>query len=158
MAARRNGRRAGIWGGAGSISVLAAGSVLLHAVAAGLFDSQKDTPAYQRLEAAYKPDPRLQHAIANSEPQFPNRDVGFYLHVYQQPAAVIHQVERIASVFPGSAVYIMSDGGHDFTGLCAMFNCTFKMCTCWTLDNPGVSHLARCHHQPSPVFTTATTL
>ena len=40
----------------------------------------------------------------------------FYLQ--NQPAAVIHQVFQIQKYFPRSPIYIMSDGGDRFDGLC----------------------------------------
>eukprot|EP00037_Helgoeca_nana_P014074 m.130683 g.130683 ORF g.130683 m.130683 type:complete len:434 (+) comp22374_c0_seq2:345-1646(+) len=58
----------------------------------------------------------------------PSSRFGFYLHVYQQPAAVIFQVRRIRDLFPDSPIYIMSDGGHDFSGLCQKYKCMFAAC------------------------------
>ena len=43
---------------------------------------------------------------------------GFYLHVFHDPAAVMHQVEVLSEVYPGSPVYIMSDGGNDYSAFC----------------------------------------
>lgn len=53
---------------------------------------------------------------------------GFYLHVYDKPAAVIFQVNKLRQYFPDSPIYIMSDGGDRFDGLCKKKNCTFKLC------------------------------
>ncbi|CAE8719928.1 unnamed protein product [Polarella glacialis] len=53
---------------------------------------------------------------------------GFYLHVHGDPAAVIHQVRQIKNFFPDSPIYIMSDGGMDFSELCKQEGCTFKLC------------------------------
>eukprot|EP00040_Diaphanoeca_grandis_P007139 m.39863 g.39863 ORF g.39863 m.39863 type:complete len:448 (+) comp18313_c0_seq1:92-1435(+) len=53
---------------------------------------------------------------------------GFYMHVYSQPAAVIHQVKQIEKYFPDSPIYIMSDGGYSFDGLCEVHKCKFKLC------------------------------
>eukprot|EP00040_Diaphanoeca_grandis_P021768 m.116250 g.116250 ORF g.116250 m.116250 type:complete len:437 (+) comp28489_c0_seq1:160-1470(+) len=53
---------------------------------------------------------------------------GFYIHVFKHPAAVIHQVEQLNRYFPDSPVYIMSDGGMRFDGLCQKYKCTFQYC------------------------------
>eukprot|EP00040_Diaphanoeca_grandis_P011508 m.59030 g.59030 ORF g.59030 m.59030 type:complete len:497 (-) comp22644_c0_seq2:43-1533(-) len=55
--------------------------------------------------------------------------LGFYIHVYDQPAAVIHITQEIKRLYKDAPIYIMSDGGLGFNGLCAEIgNCTFKMC------------------------------
>lgn len=53
---------------------------------------------------------------------------GFYLHVYNTPPAVIHQVRQIKRFFPDSPIYVMSDGGASFDGLCEQENCKFVLC------------------------------
>jgi hypothetical protein len=53
---------------------------------------------------------------------------GFYLHVYADPAAVIHQVRQLKKHFPGCPIYVMSDGGMDFHELCVREGCTFQLC------------------------------
>jgi len=53
---------------------------------------------------------------------------GFYIHAFDNPAAVIHQVRQLNKHFPDSPVYIMSDGGQRFDGLCKVERCTFKLC------------------------------
>ncbi|CAL1146351.1 unnamed protein product [Cladocopium goreaui] len=53
---------------------------------------------------------------------------GFYLHVFHSPAAVFYQVRKLKEVFPGSPIYVMSDGGADFSPFCEQEGCTFKMC------------------------------
>jgi len=53
---------------------------------------------------------------------------GFYIHAYANPAAVIHQVREVKKFFPGSPIYVMSDGGMDFGELCKQESCTFKLC------------------------------
>lgn len=53
---------------------------------------------------------------------------GFYLHVYKPAAAVLYQVKQIKKFFPGAPIYIMSDGGDRFDGLCQKEGCTFKLC------------------------------
>ncbi|CAK9066857.1 Peptidyl-prolyl cis-trans isomerase A [Durusdinium trenchii] len=58
----------------------------------------------------------------------PGSIYGFYLHVFQSPAAVIYQVRKLKEVFPGSPIHIMSDGGADFGPLCQQEGCTFSMC------------------------------
>lgn len=92
------------------------------------FLSQRQSPAYQNLLKRYEQDPRLEYGLKNGIKPMPSRDVGFYIHVFHQPAAVIHQVQRVAQVFPGSPIYVMSDGGYDFSELCKLYNCTFKLC------------------------------
>jgi len=58
----------------------------------------------------------------------PRPKYGFYLHVYQPTAAVVYQVKQIKRFFAGAPIYIMSDGGARFDGLCAKEGCTFKLC------------------------------
>lgn len=53
---------------------------------------------------------------------------GFYLHVFGDAAAVIHQVRQVKKHFPESPIYVMSDGGMDFTELCREEGCQFKLC------------------------------
>ncbi|CAK8985907.1 unnamed protein product [Durusdinium trenchii] len=53
---------------------------------------------------------------------------GFYLHVYGDPAAVIYQVREVKKFFPRSPIYVMSDGGLDFSALCEKEGCTFVLC------------------------------
>jgi len=60
--------------------------------------------------------------------ELPSSMFGFYLHIYEMPAAVISQVETIRRLFPDSPIYIMSDGGISMDGLCKKHNCTFKLC------------------------------
>eukprot|EP00039_Didymoeca_costata_P028252 m.20481 g.20481 ORF g.20481 m.20481 type:complete len:414 (-) comp6860_c0_seq1:140-1381(-) len=81
-------------------------------------------PAVDRLDALYEPidqwDPKI-------EPLSDDR-FGFYIHAFSAPSSVMYMVERLSKVFPTCPVYIMSDGGMDFTDLCALYNCTFKLC------------------------------
>ncbi|CAE8634558.1 unnamed protein product, partial [Polarella glacialis] len=53
---------------------------------------------------------------------------GFYMHVFHHPAAVIYQVRQVKVFFPGSPIYIMTDGGTDFSPLCKLEGCTFVSC------------------------------
>eukprot|EP00040_Diaphanoeca_grandis_P032174 m.194510 g.194510 ORF g.194510 m.194510 type:complete len:410 (+) comp32532_c0_seq1:264-1493(+) len=53
---------------------------------------------------------------------------GFYMHVFDRPPSVIHQVKQIQKFFPDSPIYMMSDGGYGFDGVCLKFGCTFKHC------------------------------
>ena len=53
---------------------------------------------------------------------------GFYMHVFNSPPAVASQVDQIQKFFPGSPIYIMSDGGMQFDGLCKEKGCTFQLC------------------------------
>lgn len=55
-------------------------------------------------------------------------EYGFYLHVYADPAAVIYQVRQVKKFFLDSPIYVMSDGGLDFTTLCKEEGCTFVLC------------------------------
>eukprot|EP00039_Didymoeca_costata_P024270 m.9828 g.9828 ORF g.9828 m.9828 type:complete len:414 (-) comp4142_c0_seq1:732-1973(-) len=80
--------------------------------------------AVQRLEDLYKDHEQWDPKV---EPLSDDR-FGFYIHVYNDPVAVTYMVQRLSIVFPTCPVYIMSDGGLDFTDLCVEFNCTFKLC------------------------------
>jgi len=53
---------------------------------------------------------------------------GFYIHCFEHPAAVLYQVRKIKEYFPGSPIYLMSDGGMDFTRLCKKEGCQFVLC------------------------------
>jgi len=53
---------------------------------------------------------------------------GFYLHVYADPPAVIYQVRSLKKHFPQSPIYVMSDGGHDYSPLCEKEGCIFRLC------------------------------
>ncbi|CAE7255264.1 ppiA [Symbiodinium pilosum] len=63
-----------------------------------------------------------------AEGPLPSSKFGFYLHVYADPAAVIHQVRQVKHHFPDSPIYVMSDGGMDFSSLCKQEKCTFTLC------------------------------
>eukprot|EP00040_Diaphanoeca_grandis_P005053 m.31141 g.31141 ORF g.31141 m.31141 type:complete len:376 (-) comp16404_c1_seq1:200-1327(-) len=54
--------------------------------------------------------------------------VGFWMHVYDRPPAVIHQARTLKKFFPDSPITIMSDGGDRFDGLCQEIDCTFSLC------------------------------
>lgn len=73
------------------------------------------------LPTLCKPDGSLERKPSDSK-------YGFYLHVYADPAAVIFQVRQLRKFFPGSPIYVMSDGGMDFTPLCKQQGCTFVLC------------------------------
>lgn len=64
----------------------------------------------------------------NSAPSGTASKYGFYMHVHADPAAVIYQVRKIKEHFPGAPIYIMSDGGLDFSELCRHEGCTFQLC------------------------------
>jgi len=68
----------------------------------------------------------LRAASASSEPTA--KKYGFYLHVFNAPAAVIHQVRQVKKYFPGSPIYVMSDGGMSFDELCRQEGCVFQLC------------------------------
>jgi len=68
-----------------------------------------------------KPQQALPNSVHDSK-------YGFYLHVYADPAAVIFQVRQLRKHFPTSPIYVMSDGGMDFSPLCEQQGCTFKLC------------------------------
>jgi len=53
---------------------------------------------------------------------------GFYIHCYAHPAAVLYQVRQIKKYFPGSPIYLMSDGGMDFGRLCKKEGCQSVLC------------------------------
>mmetsp|Transcript_32278 Transcript_32278/g.74566 ORF Transcript_32278/g.74566 Transcript_32278/m.74566 type:complete len:516 (-) Transcript_32278:71-1618(-) len=64
--------------------------------------------------------------MEESQQSFP--EYGFYLHVYADPAAVIYQVRELRKFFPDSPIYMMSDGGLDFSRLCSQEGCEFVLC------------------------------
>jgi len=43
---------------------------------------------------------------------------GFYLHTHGEPEACIHLLREVRRVYPREPVYVMSDGGMNFSGLC----------------------------------------
>lgn len=52
---------------------------------------------------------------------------GFYLHTYSQPKACIEQLRDLRKFHPEAPVYIMSDGGMNFSGICNKIgNCEFQ--------------------------------
>eukprot|EP00040_Diaphanoeca_grandis_P043904 m.10678 g.10678 ORF g.10678 m.10678 type:complete len:420 (+) comp8437_c0_seq1:256-1515(+) len=93
-----------------------------------IFAEQAETPAYERLQRLYKEDPRLQYAKTHGLEPLADTMFGFYIHTYNDPAAVVHMVDRLNTTFPNSPIYIMSDGGTDFTNLCELYACTFRLC------------------------------
>merc|ERR550537_2071825 len=51
---------------------------------------------------------------------------GFFLHVFHEPTAVVHQAQDVRKYYPEAPVYISSDGGLNYTRLCAKIgNCKF---------------------------------
>lgn len=56
------------------------------------------------------------------------RKYGFYLHVFKSAPAVIYQVRQIRKYFGDAPIYIMSDGGDSFHGLCQEYKCISKVC------------------------------
>jgi len=44
---------------------------------------------------------------------------GFYLHVFNQPKAVIRKIQQVRSMYAESPIYVVSDGGLDFSAACA---------------------------------------
>ncbi|CAK0904244.1 unnamed protein product, partial [Prorocentrum cordatum] len=53
---------------------------------------------------------------------------GFYIHCFDGIPAIKYQVLKIKEFYPGSPIYIMSDGGEDFTELCRQEGCQFVLC------------------------------
>lgn len=52
---------------------------------------------------------------------------GFYLHTFRTPKASIHVLRQLRSIYPEAPVYVMSDGGMNFTGICReVGNCNFQ--------------------------------
>eukprot|EP00746_Dinoflagellata_sp_MGD_P028918 gnl/MRDRNA2_/MRDRNA2_16842_c0_seq1.p1 gnl/MRDRNA2_/MRDRNA2_16842_c0~~gnl/MRDRNA2_/MRDRNA2_16842_c0_seq1.p1 ORF type:complete len:490 (-),score=72.94 gnl/MRDRNA2_/MRDRNA2_16842_c0_seq1:37-1353(-) len=52
---------------------------------------------------------------------------GFYLHTFKQAAASVHLLREVRRVYPHDPIYIMSDGGLDFSGICRQIrNCNFQ--------------------------------
>eukprot|EP00039_Didymoeca_costata_P024361 m.10082 g.10082 ORF g.10082 m.10082 type:complete len:402 (+) comp4198_c0_seq1:206-1411(+) len=77
-----------------------------------------------RLNELYKSHPLFNPKVE----KVPDSTFGFYLHVFKNPHAVVYMVDRLYRIFPDSPVYIMSDGGLDYTPLCERYGCTFKLC------------------------------
>lgn len=76
-----------------------------------------------QIEIDYRAEPMTPVDVAPTGPS-----VGFWMHVYDRPAAVIHQAKTIKKHFPNSPIHIMSDGGDRFDGLCQLLGCTFELC------------------------------
>lgn len=74
------------------------------------------------------PKPSEPQAAADIAPEGRRAKYGFYLHVYADPAAVIYQVRQVKKHFVTSPIYVMSDGGLDFSPLCQKEGCTFQLC------------------------------
>jgi len=52
---------------------------------------------------------------------------GFYMHTFSDAAACVHLLREVRRVYPEGPVYIMSDGGRDFSAICAEIgNCNFQ--------------------------------
>jgi len=52
---------------------------------------------------------------------------GFYLHTFADGEACIHLLRRVRGLYPREPIYIMSDGGMNFSRLCAeVGNCEFS--------------------------------
>jgi len=104
------------------------------AVAANALSSQVQGPQKQSTAGDSSRDSSGSAAdIASASPSDEKRrryaaKYGFYIHAYAHPAAVFHQVRQVHKFFPGSPVYIMSDGGNSFAPFCKKENCTFKLC------------------------------
>lgn len=134
------------------------GGVLVRLGTAASFSElvtvQQSTPVAQSASALWvpPPPPQLAAQLARSPPppplpvvettvattttdvpttttiEKPKEKYGFYLHVFRDPQAVIFQVRELKKFFPTSPVYIMSDGGVDFSPLCVAEACTFTLC------------------------------
>merc|ERR1719221_2418927 len=51
---------------------------------------------------------------------------GFYMHTFSDGQACIHLLREVRRVYPAEPIYIMSDGGKNFSGLChELGNCEF---------------------------------
>lgn len=72
---------------------------------------------------------RVNKVAPNSQARFePHKrgKYGFYLHIFAEPAAILEQMKSVRKFFPTSPVYVMSDGGINATGACAIIgNCLF---------------------------------
>jgi len=70
--------------------------------------------------------PHHKDFVAEGGTQFDKVTYGFYLHVFYEAAAVVHQLRDVRKFYPEAPVYIMSDGGANFTGICKLVkNCKF---------------------------------
>lgn len=56
------------------------------------------------------------------------RKYGFYIHGFAEDAAILYQVRQLKKFFPHSPVYIMSDGGADYSELCKELGCWSEIC------------------------------
>eukprot|EP00931_Biecheleriopsis_adriatica_P078898 TRINITY_DN52314_c0_g1_i1.p1 TRINITY_DN52314_c0_g1~~TRINITY_DN52314_c0_g1_i1.p1 ORF type:complete len:359 (-),score=57.42 TRINITY_DN52314_c0_g1_i1:30-1106(-) len=65
---------------------------------------------------------------SKTHPQRRPHKYGFYMHVYNEDAAIIYQVRQLKKFFPDSPIYIMSDGGADYSALCKELGCTSDIC------------------------------
>lgn len=92
-------------------------------------DSQSHPVAARQAEPGSAESRNAQSdAVSVKQNALPKDPYGFYLHVYGDPAAVIYQVREVKKFFPMSPIYVMSDGGLDFSALCAKEGCTFVLC------------------------------
>eukprot|EP00039_Didymoeca_costata_P031207 m.33667 g.33667 ORF g.33667 m.33667 type:complete len:412 (+) comp8584_c0_seq1:91-1326(+) len=80
--------------------------------------------AVERLETLYQPHPLFEPKI---EP-LPSSMFGFYIHAFADVAATAYSVKRLNEVFPDSPVYVISDGGYDFSPMCKIYKCIFRLC------------------------------
>eukprot|EP00039_Didymoeca_costata_P030082 m.27824 g.27824 ORF g.27824 m.27824 type:complete len:377 (+) comp7940_c0_seq1:124-1254(+) len=53
---------------------------------------------------------------------------GFYIHSFQEKAAILYQLRQLKKFFPDSPVHITSDGGISYAGLCKEYGCTTVTC------------------------------
>jgi len=52
---------------------------------------------------------------------------GFYFHTFNQPVAGVQLLRQLRSVYPDEPVYVSSDGGMNFSGICAEIgHCHFQ--------------------------------
>jgi hypothetical protein len=51
---------------------------------------------------------------------------GFYMSIYTETTPIVHQLRRVRELYPEAPVYIVSDGGANYTGMCeSIGNCKF---------------------------------
>jgi hypothetical protein len=64
----------------------------------------------------------------SSDASLPSRAMsGFSLHTFDHAEACVQLLRKVRDFYPTEPVYIMSDGGMNFTGLCAEIgNCNFQ--------------------------------
>jgi len=69
----------------------------------------------------------LNDKIVVNRTKEPAHKFGFYVHAFGQPHAQLVQLEALRKFYPDAPIYVMSDGGLDFTKACEKYKCDFVL-------------------------------